>query len=126
MFGWLFICFLCFLELFQPNALALISQQESGHIAKCEREVLRLGSEIADHFNAPIGDQDWDERIHQDFIAEHLGFAPMIAHGIQHSNGLTLTKNNAKQFQEKVRLELGLLYLIKKKNISICMNLYGI
>eukprot|EP01036_Dinobryon_divergens_P028403 gene28403-37340_t len=50
---------------------------------------------MADVFNAPVGDQDWDERVHQDFITEQLGFAPWMAHGT------TLTSKNSKELQER-------------------------
>eukprot|EP00597_Dinobryon_sp_UTEXLB2267_P000089 CAMPEP_0170057304 /NCGR_PEP_ID=MMETSP0019_2-20121128/361_1 /TAXON_ID=98059 /ORGANISM="Dinobryon sp., Strain UTEXLB2267" /LENGTH=389 /DNA_ID=CAMNT_0010261979 /DNA_START=205 /DNA_END=1374 /DNA_ORIENTATION=- len=55
---------------------------------------------MADVFNAPGGDQDWDERVHQDFITENLGFAPWMAHGIHNSGGLTMTNRNAKEIYE--------------------------
>lgn len=70
-------------------------------IAKCELDVMRLGTEIADVFNSPIGDEDWNERVHQDFIAENLGFAPWIVDGVHNSGGLTLTKGSAKELQAK-------------------------
>eukprot|EP01038_Epipyxis_sp_PR26KG_P013539 gene13539-18160_t len=56
---------------------------------------------ITDTFNAPIGNEDWDERTHQDLIVENLGFAPWIAKGVADNNGLTLTGSNAKDLQQK-------------------------
>lgn len=70
-------------------------------IARCELRALRLGGEISDVFNAPIGDEDWNERMSQDFILERLGFAPWSAGGIYKSGGMTLTQNNAKEMQVK-------------------------
>ena len=67
-------------------------------LAKCELESLRLGSEIADVFNSLVGDEDWVARVHQDYIAEHLGFAPWMAKGI---GGKTITGSSSKQLQEK-------------------------
>jgi hypothetical protein len=50
-------------------------------IAKCEYEALKTATEVADVFNAPIGDESWSDRVHQEFIAERLGFAPWMAQG---------------------------------------------
>lgn len=77
------------------------NQVTTGQIAKCEFDALKLGTEIADVFNAPIGKQDWNQRVHQDLIAEKLGFAPWITNGLHGSNGLTLTGKNAKEIQMK-------------------------
>lgn len=73
----------------------LDSSQFGSTLAQCEYSALKLGSDMADVFNAPVGDQDWDERVHQDFITEQLGFAPWMAHGT------TLTDKNSKELQEK-------------------------
>lgn len=70
-------------------------------IARCEYSALKLGTDLADVFNAPVGDMDWDERVHQDFIAENLAFAPWIAHGLHNTAGQTLTGKSAKDLQEK-------------------------
>eukprot|EP01034_Spumella_vulgaris_P030521 gene30521-37753_t len=56
---------------------------------------------MADVFNAPVGDEDWDQRVHQDFITEQLGFAPWMASGVHGSNGHTLTGKKAKDLYEK-------------------------
>ena len=69
-------------------------------IAQCELETIRLGTNIADVFNSLVGTEGWSERLHQDFIAEHLGFATFMGKGL-HNSGLTYTKANAKQLQEK-------------------------
>jgi hypothetical protein len=66
-----------------------------GLVAKCEREAFSLGSRLADAFNAPVGQQDWNERSFHDEIVEHLGFAPWIKDGIAGSGGLTLLGNKA-------------------------------
>ena len=70
------------------------------NIAKCELETMHLGSEMADVFNSLVGTEGWAERLHQDFIAEHLGFATFMSKGLQNS-GLTLTKSSSKQLQER-------------------------
>ena len=69
-------------------------------VAKCELDTLRLGSEIADVFNSLVGVEGWAERLHQDYIAEHLGFATFMSRGL-HNTGLTLTKSDSKQLQER-------------------------
>ena len=60
------------------------------HVTHCEYLSLRIASKICDLFNAPIDSEDWNERIHQDSIIEHLGFAPWLSNGIAYSNGKTL------------------------------------
>lgn len=81
--------------------------REFGHfgskIANCEYSALKLGSDMADVFNAPIYDEDWDQRTHQDFIAANLGFAPWMTNGVHNSGGKTLTGRNAKEIAEKAR-----------------------
>ena len=69
------------------------------HVSQCELDSLRLGSNIADVLNSPVLDLSLHERVHQDYIAEHLGFSPWIAHGIHGSGGLTLTKSSAASLQ---------------------------
>lgn len=76
-------------------------KQFRSKIARCEYSALRLGSEMADVFNAPVSDEDWNERVHQDYIVENLGFAPWIANGIYQSGGKTLTGLNAKEVHSK-------------------------
>ena len=82
---------------FQCLQVAISSLEAIQH---CEYDALRLGTDIADVFNSPIGGQDWVERISQNSIAESLGFAPWMVQGIQNS-GLTLTKASAKELQMK-------------------------
>lgn len=75
--------------------------QFATNVARCEYSAFRLGSELADVFNAPIGYEDWDERVHQDFITEHLGFAPWMAGGVTNNNGNTFTNKKARDIAEK-------------------------
>lgn len=65
-------------------------KEYENHISHCEYSALRIASKICDLFNAPIDSEDWNERIHQDSIIEHLGFAPWLINGISYSNGKTL------------------------------------
>ncbi|RYH00469.1 hypothetical protein EON65_49405, partial [archaeon] len=64
---------------------------------RCEYLSLRLGTELADIFNAPFFDKDWNARLYQDFIVENLGFTPSIAGGNPGLGGKTLTGKDAKQ-----------------------------
>jgi hypothetical protein len=75
-------------------------QKRENIISNCEFESLQLGSKISDIFNNPIGNEDWNIRIHQDYIAENLGFAPWMSNGV-HNTGLTTSGKNAKELQEK-------------------------
>lgn len=54
---------------------------------ECEAEALAIGSALADTFNALDEDTEWDLRLHQDFLVEHLGFAAWIEQGIWGSKG---------------------------------------
>lgn len=55
-------------------------------LAHCQRQALRTGTEMADYFNAlPPNEFDTLQRIHQDFIIQHLGFAPWITEALKDS-----------------------------------------
>lgn len=69
--------------------------QYGSKLSRCEFASLRLGTELGDVFNAPDLDKDWNQRVHQDFIVENMGFAPWLAHG------QTLTNRNAKSVHSK-------------------------
>lgn len=69
-------------------------------LAKCEIEALKLGTDMADVINSPLGSEGWSERVHQDFVVKNLGFAPFMSKGVRGTNGLTYTKNDAKTIQE--------------------------
>lgn len=56
-----------------------ILKKRENIVAQCEYDALKVGSDIADLFNKPIGDENLEDRIHQENIIEHLGFAPWIA-----------------------------------------------
>jgi hypothetical protein len=75
---------------------SLIIQQ----LAKCELETLKLGTDMADMINSPLGSEGWSERVNQDFIVKHLGFAPFMSKGVHGTKGLTYQKNDAKSVQE--------------------------
>ena len=46
------------------------------HLSKCEYEALKLGSDFADIINSAVGSDGWDQRVHQNFLRENLGFSP--------------------------------------------------
>ena len=71
------------------------------HITYCEQRALSVGSKLADAYNAPISNEEADQRLHQDYLSENLGFAPWMSGGTWRSGGLTLTKSSAKALQEK-------------------------
>jgi hypothetical protein len=78
--------------------LACIQRHRATHsddIWRCEAKVMKLGSEIADIFNAPVKNEDWNQRVHQNAIIERLGFSPWLANGVYRSGGKTLTNDNA-------------------------------
>ena len=63
-------------------------------LAFCELQTLKLGSDLADVINSPLGSESWSERVHQDFVIERLGFSLFASKGVRGS-GLTLTKRNS-------------------------------
>ena len=75
-------------------------KEYENHISHCEYSALRIASKICDLFNAPIDSEDWNERIHQDGIIEHLGFAPWLINGISYSNGKTLQGKQTKSIDK--------------------------
>lgn len=81
-------------------------KEYENHISHCEYSALRIGSKICDLFNAPINGEDWNERIHQDGIIEHLGFAPWLSNGISYSSGKTLQGNKLTYRYSSVTLRL--------------------
>lgn len=55
---------------------------------------------MADIINSPLGSEGWSERVNQDFVVKHLGFAPFMSKGVHGTKGLTYQKNDAKTVQE--------------------------
>ena len=49
---------------------------------QCEVEGLSIGTALADNYNSMDEDTEWDQRIHSDFFAEHLGFFSVITTGV--------------------------------------------
>ena len=78
-----------------------ISPSEKSLLQKCEKWALKVGSTIADEFNALIEeDMDSDARMNQDFVAFNLGFAPWMSKGTE-SSGRTIENSVAKDLQTK-------------------------
>jgi hypothetical protein len=62
---------------------------------ECELEALSIGTILADHYNSFDEYTEWDVRIHNDFLVQHLGFAGWIQTGTWQSNGMTAHKKHA-------------------------------
>lgn len=88
-------------------ALSLLSRRcaclragfDKTHITKCEVDALRLGTNLGDVFNGPVDTRDWSERMHQNYILKHLGFAPFVNGGVK-ASGKTLTGENAMELRK--------------------------
>ncbi|KAJ1411413.1 hypothetical protein B484DRAFT_455620 [Ochromonadaceae sp. CCMP2298] len=70
-------------------------------VAECEMQAMEVGNRVSDSFNTPIGDEDWNERVHQDQVISALGFAPWVANGISGSGGKTLQGSSAREVFDK-------------------------
>lgn len=66
----------------------------------CELEALSYGTRLADSYNNFDEQTEWDMRIHNDYLTEHLGFAGWIQTGLWKSGGLTAHKNHAPTLQQ--------------------------
>ena len=62
---------------------------EKERLVHCELEALKVGTRLADVYNGPIEMEEWDIRVHQELLMEHLGFAPWMANGVYKSGGKT-------------------------------------
>lgn len=62
---------------------------------QCELEALSVGTRLADHYNSYDEDTEWDTRIHNDYLVEHLGFAGWIQLGLYKNTKLTAGRQNA-------------------------------
>lgn len=90
----------CMLGLCLGFSVALDKAFSKEHITKCEIDAMRLGSSLGDVFNGPVDARDWSERMHQNFIAKHLGFAPWLSSGLKGS-GKTLTNDDINMIREE-------------------------
>jgi len=79
------------------DAYTLIGRLET----ECETEALRVGSLLADRYNSLDEATEWDVRIHNEFLTEHLGFAGWIGQGTWGSKGLTPDKKSAPMLQQR-------------------------
>jgi hypothetical protein len=59
------------------GAYTLINRIET----ECELEALSVGTALADRYNSADEATEWDVRIHNDYLTEHLGFASWIQQG---------------------------------------------
>ncbi len=62
---------------------------------QCELEALSVGTRLADHYNSYDEDTEWDTRIHNDYLVEHLGFAGWIQMGLYKNTKLTAGRQDA-------------------------------
>ena len=62
---------------------------------QCELEALSVGTRLADQYNMFDEQTEWDTRIHNDYLVEHLGFAGWIQMGLWKNTQLTATKQSA-------------------------------
>ena len=62
---------------------------------ECELEALTTGTLLADRYNSLDEATEWDVRIHNDWLTEHLGFAGWIQQGTWGSKGQTPDKQSA-------------------------------
>ena len=70
--------------------------QLTKHQAECELEALTVGTILADRYNSHDEATEWDMRIHDDFLTEHMGFAGWIQAGALDSGGKTAAGVDAK------------------------------
>lgn len=85
------------------KAYSLISKVQTD----CELEALSYGTKLADSYNNFDEQTEWDMRIHNDYLTEHLGFAGWIQTGLWKSNGVTANKGHAPTLQKVCN---GILY----------------
>ena len=70
-------------------------------ISTCQLSTMRLGSEIADVFNSLHPHRyDTSDRVYQDIMIKHLGFAPWIHEGINGTKK-SITGTSTKELQER-------------------------
>jgi hypothetical protein len=81
------------------SAYTLIGRLET----ECELEALTVGSMLADRYNSLDEATEWDVRIHNDFLTEHLGFAGWIQQGTWGSKAFAFTM--VQNVMRGVRLE---------------------
>jgi hypothetical protein len=68
---------------------------------ECELEALQVGSMLADRYNSFDEGTEWDTRIHNDYLTEHLGFANWIAQGMHRTGGKTAHGDKASDLYKK-------------------------
>lgn len=62
---------------------------------ECELEALSLGTRLADRYNMYDEQTEWDVRIHNDYLVEHLGFSGWIQLGLYKNTKLTAERQDA-------------------------------
>jgi len=80
-----------------PPPVQLLSKQQTA----CELEALTVGTMLADRYNSHDEATDWDMRIHDDYMTQHLGFAGWIQQGTLNSGGKTAGGMDAKTLHHR-------------------------
>ena len=62
---------------------------------------MSYGSRLADRYNHFDENTEWDRRIHDDYLTEHLGFAGWMVSGLWKSGGKTAGDNSAPELQKQ-------------------------
>lgn len=83
------------------GAVQVLSRYETAYTlinkitTDCELEALSTGTRLADQYNMYDEDTEWDTRIHNDYLVEHLGFAGWIQMGLWKNTKLTAEHQSA-------------------------------
>ena len=91
----------CLLVILQCTRAGELSSKGSAYklldkiTTDCELEALSVGTRLADRYNMYDEDTEWDTRIHNDYLVEHLGFAGWIQMGTWKNTHLTAEKQDA-------------------------------
>jgi hypothetical protein len=79
---------------------------------ECELEALNVGTRLADRYNMYDEQTEWDTRIHNDYLVQHLGFAGWIQMGTWKNTHLTAEKQDAPALH-RVRAYLAMLPVVQ-------------
>jgi len=82
---------------YASSVYTLLTQQQT----ECELEALTAGTLLADRYNSHDEGTEWDVRIHNDYLTEHLGFAGWIQMGTYKSGGKTAHGDDAKKLHRR-------------------------
>lgn len=69
----------------------------------CELEALSTGTRLADQYNMYDEGTEWDTRIHNDYLVEHLGFAGWIQMGLWKNTKQTAEHRSAVALHQVIK-----------------------